>query len=163
MEARKPFQRVGMVMRDSGGVVWGGRAEMLGYHKQDEEALATWSLVIAAGGSEIYMKAMTMGDDEFFATNSGASSGGRVLGSAGVGGAVQVARNPLSLDELVGWSSQLMNLVFASYWRGDQETLVKTVWSEGGGSVRCTWEGVREKMTNCLAGIHARDFEEREP
>ncbi|KAG6888453.1 hypothetical protein C0995_008128 [Termitomyces sp. Mi166 len=107
---------------------------------------------------EIYTKAMvTMGDDEFFGTNSGASSGGRVLGSVGAGGVVQVARNPLSLDELVGWSRQLMNVAFALYWRDDREALVKMVGLEGGGSVRCTWEGVREKVTKCLAGIHARD------
>lgn len=111
---------------------------------------------------ELYTKAMvTMGDDEFFGANLGTGEGsgsrGRVLASAEVGGSVQVARNPLSLDELVGWSRQLMNVAFALYWREDRETLAKTVGLEGRGNLRCTWEGVRERVTKCLAGIHARE------
>ncbi|KAG6883142.1 hypothetical protein C0993_007623 [Termitomyces sp. T159_Od127] len=50
-----------------------------------------------------------------------------------------------------------MNVAFALYWREDRETLTKTVAPEKEGSLRCTWEDVREKVTKCLAGIHARD------
>ena len=64
--------------------------------------------------------------------------GRRVLGSAGVGGAMQVARNPLSLDELVGWSRQLMNRAFALYWREDHEMLMRDIGTSEEGRVRCT-------------------------
>ncbi|KAH0581180.1 hypothetical protein H2248_012302 [Termitomyces sp. 'cryptogamus'] len=110
--------------------------------------------------TELYTKAMvTMGDDEFFGTSPGveAGSGGRVLGSAGMGGAMQVVRNPLSLDELVEWSRQLMNVAFALHWREDREALAKNIGLGRQEIVRCTWEGVKEKVTKCLLGIHARD------
>jgi ubiquitin-protein ligase E3 C len=80
---------------------------------------------------------LTMGDDEFFGTTSNASQ-----------------RNPLTLDELTSFSRQLLNIAFMLYWREDQTNV-----QEGGvsGAVRFTWEGVREKVTKCLLGIHARE------
>ncbi|KAF5367884.1 hypothetical protein D9615_010487 [Tricholomella constricta] len=119
---------------------------------------------------ELYTKAMlTMGDDEFFGTSGsgsgsvsgGGGMGGRTLGGAGSpgvlgvggGGGAGQARNPLTLDELAEWSRQLLNIAFALYWREDAEAMRGLV----DGGVRCTWEGVREKVTKCLVGIHARD------
>ncbi|KAF8065407.1 HECT-domain-containing protein [Lyophyllum atratum] len=97
---------------------------------------------------ELYTKAMlTMGDDEFFGTSSSSAS------RAGVKGTSPMARNPLGLDELAEWSRQLMNVAFALYWREDVDVMQQFV----GEGIRCTWEGVRERVTRCLLGIHARD------
>ncbi|RDB26515.1 hypothetical protein Hypma_005662 [Hypsizygus marmoreus] len=111
--------------------------------------------------ADLYNKAlMTMGDDEFFGTSSSSvfASSEHTLASSGptLGGgsaSVQAARNPLSLDELVSFSRQLLNIAFVLYWREDAEVMKNVV----GGAVRCTWEGVRERVTRCLVGIHARD------
>ncbi|KAG6876550.1 hypothetical protein C0992_012473 [Termitomyces sp. T32_za158] len=110
-------------------------AGALGGEKSTAEIWIPFLLLV-----ELYTKAMvTMGDDEFFGSNLGAGLGlelgGRVLGSAEVGGAAQVARNPLTLDELVGWSRQLMNVAFALFWREDREVLTKAVGLEGEGSL----------------------------
>jgi ubiquitin-protein ligase E3 C len=78
-----------------------------------------------------------MGDDEFFGNNA-------------------TSRNPLSLDELVSLSRQLLNVAFTLYWRDDQSH------SEDGGipgNPRYTWESVREKVTKCLLAIHAREYD----
>lgn len=82
-----------------------------------------------------------MGDDEFFGSSAG-------------GGGTAV-RNPLTLDELVSFGRQLLNIAFTLYWRDDQTLLHETNVSA---QVRCTWEGVREKVTKCLLGIHAREY-----
>lgn len=78
-----------------------------------------------------------MGDDEFFGTSP----------SAG-------ARNPLTLDDLTSFSRQLLNIAFTLYWREDPTNVQG---GSVGGEVRCTWENVREKVTKCLLGIHARE------
>lgn len=79
-----------------------------------------------------------MGDDEFFGTSNTSTTS---------------PRNPLNLDELTTFSRQLLNIAFVLYWREDQTNV-----QEGGvEGVRCTWEGVREKLTKCLLGIHARE------
>ncbi|KAF8156535.1 hypothetical protein B0H34DRAFT_709527 [Crassisporium funariophilum] len=75
-----------------------------------------------------------MGDDDFFGSSQG-------------GGAARAQRNPLSLDELKPFSRQLLN------WRDDAGArMTETYISK---DMRCTWEGVREKVTKCLPGIHA--------
>ncbi|KAG5638826.1 hypothetical protein H0H81_009799 [Sphagnurus paluster] len=109
---------------------------------------------------ELYTKALqTMGDDEFFGTVSAgagsASGSGRMVGGSGSvqGQQAPVARNPLTLDELTEWTRQLMDVAFALYWREDVDAMREMV----GGAVRCTWVGVRERVTRCLVGIHARD------
>lgn len=83
-----------------------------------------------------------MGDDEFFGSSSSSSSSSRPV------------RNPLTLDELVSFSKQLMNIAFAMYWRDDQSIMHGMYVSP---QVRCSWETVREKVTKCLLGIHARE------
>jgi ubiquitin-protein ligase E3 C len=52
-------------------------------------------------------------------------------------------RNPLSLNELVPLSRQLLNVAFTLYWQDDQLHV------EDGGipGKRYTWESVREKVT----------------
>jgi len=82
-----------------------------------------------------------MGDDEFFGSSPGAG------GTA--------ARNPLTLDELVSFGRQLLNIAFTLFWRDDQTLLQRTNVSS---QIRCTWEGVRDKVTKCLLGIHAREY-----
>jgi ubiquitin-protein ligase E3 C len=78
-----------------------------------------------------------MGDDEFFGSTNNTSQ-----------------RNPLTLDELTSFSRQLLNIAFMLYWREDQANV-----HEGGvsGVVRFNWNVVREKVTKCLLGIHARE------
>ncbi|PPQ97471.1 hypothetical protein CVT26_002819, partial [Gymnopilus dilepis] len=94
--------------------------------------------------SDLYSQALlTMGDDEFF-------------GTAPSGPQTRAPRNPLSLDELVEFSKQLLNIAFTLYWRDGQGT------GHGEGNyvsdeLRCSWDVVREKVTRCLVGIHARD------
>ena len=78
-----------------------------------------------------------MGDDEFFGSSPG------------------VARNPLTLDELVSFGRQLLNIAFTLYWRDDQTLLQETNISS---QARCTWEDVRDRVTKCLLGIHAREY-----
>ncbi|KAF8960501.1 HECT-domain-containing protein [Flammula alnicola] len=82
--------------------------------------------------SDLYSQALlTMGDDE-----------GRAV------------RNPLTLDELVSFSKQLLNIAFTLYLREEQSIMQEVYISS---NVRCSWETVREKVTRCLLGIHARD------
>ena len=92
---------------------------------------------------DLYSQALlTMGDDEFF-------------GSSTVGIAGRAQRNPLNLDELVVFSKQLLNIAFTLYWRDDSNN---NFWESCiSQDVRCTWEGVKEKVTRCLLGIHARE------
>ncbi|KAF8148075.1 hypothetical protein B0H34DRAFT_803194 [Crassisporium funariophilum] len=92
--------------------------------------------------ADLYSQALlTMGDDEFFGTAPGGTA----------------HRNPLSLDELVSFSRQLLNIAFALYWRDDQAVLQAASVGGAEGMVRCTWEAGREKVTRCLLGIVARD------
>ncbi|KAJ2931954.1 hypothetical protein H1R20_g5141, partial [Candolleomyces eurysporus] len=86
--------------------------------------------------SELYSQALlTMGDDEFFASM----------------GTTSTIRNPLSIDELIAFSRQLLNIAFTLYWTEDQSLIQK------GSVAGYTWEVVREKVTKCLVAIHARD------
>jgi ubiquitin-protein ligase E3 C len=136
------------------GWVRGGRigreGDALGLNSPDPGAGGAWVMLLAL--TDLYTKALvTMGDDEFFGTSSG--SGGVIGGSAASTSGVTLARNPLTLDELTSFSRQLLNIAFALYWRED----VGSMGAVGGGDIRCSWEGVREKVTKCLVGIHARE------
>lgn len=96
--------------------------------------------------ADLYSQALlTMGDDEFFGSTRGGLSG------AGA----RAARNPLTLDELVSLSKQLLNIAFTLYWRDDGGPMGERYISM---DVKVTWEGVREKVTRCLLGIHAREY-----
>ncbi|PFH45540.1 hypothetical protein AMATHDRAFT_71617 [Amanita thiersii Skay4041] len=91
--------------------------------------------------SDLYTQMLlTMGDDEFFGTNSSTSQ--------------QVSRNPLSLDELRSFSRRLLIVAFTLFQREGQ-----TDWHKGSVSpnLRLTWENVRDKVTKCLLAIHSRD------
>ena len=88
---------------------------------------------------ELYTQSLlTMGDDEFFSTGSNTGS----------------PRNPLTVDELRVFSRQLLNIAFTLYWREDQTNV-----NDGGipGRLNLKWAGVRQKITNCLLAIHARE------
>ncbi|KZT44623.1 ubiquitin protein ligase [Sistotremastrum suecicum HHB10207 ss-3] len=81
---------------------------------------------------------LTMGDDEFFASAAPNATG---------------ARNPLTLDEVVAFSRQLLNVVFALFTELDQRGLQQ----QGIRGLRMTWEMIRERGTQCLQAIHSRD------
>ncbi|KAF8885801.1 hypothetical protein BD779DRAFT_1532475 [Infundibulicybe gibba] len=90
--------------------------------------------------ADLYTQALlTMGDDEFFGTASSPSA----------------PRNPLSLDELTSFSRQLLNIAFTLYFREDQSGFQEPAVS---GDLRCSWGMIREKVTKCLLGIHAREY-----
>ncbi|BGP43638.1 ubiquitin-protein ligase (E3) [Rhodotorula kratochvilovae] len=100
-----------------------------------------WAVLILV--VEMYSRALvTLGDDEFYASSSGANAGGR---------------NPLTLDEVVGLSALARNVAFALYWSEDGSAgaaplAVRRVVGTG-----CTWEDVRGVMTRFLQQVHARD------
>ncbi|KAF8527427.1 HECT-domain-containing protein [Hysterangium stoloniferum] len=81
---------------------------------------------------------LTMGDDEFFSLSSTSSI---------------TARNPLTVDDLIVFSRQLLNIAFPLYWFEDQAKVKES----GPVGIRLTWEKVREIVSSCLKGIHARD------
>lgn len=86
---------------------------------------------------DLYTQALlTMGDDEFFSTSNSSR------------------RNPLSLDELVDFSKQLLNIAIPLYWRDDSASTMGDAISK---DVRWTWGHLKEKLTSCLLAIHARE------
>lgn len=92
---------------------------------------------------DLYRQALlTMGDDEFF-------------GSTAMGISGRSQRNPLTMDELIAFSKQLLNITFALYWRDDSVTSLGENYISK--DVRCTWEGLKERVTKCLLDIHARE------
>ena len=82
---------------------------------------------------------LTIGDDEFFSLSSTSST---------------VSRNPLTIDDLVAFSRQLLHIAFLLYWFEDQAK-VKEGGPEG---VKFTGEKVRELISSCLKRIHAREW-----
>lgn len=89
--------------------------------------------------AELYTQALlTMGDDEFFAAASSTTG----------------FKNPLSLDEVVVLSRQLLNVAFTLYWTTDD---ARRSYSNDG-VAGYSWEEVREKVTKCLIAIHAREY-----
>ena len=108
----------------------------------DSACASHWPPVLLP--ADFYSQALPMiGDDEFFSSSSSPSSSPAV-------------RNPLTIDELVSFSKQLFNIVFTTYWRDDQ-SIMHGVYIYVLLQVRCSWEMVREKVTKCLLGIHARE------
>jgi ubiquitin-protein ligase E3 C len=90
---------------------------------------------------ELYTHALlTMHDDEFFSATGD-----------------DAARNPLTLDELTGFSRQLLRVVFPLYWAADAGRLAVHV----PGAPSVTYAGTRERITACLRALHARDSRKR--
>ena len=75
-----------------------------------------------------------MGDDEFFGT-------------------AKETRNSLSLDELIAFSRQLLNIGFSLYLMDDSTHLSPTVSPD----FNCSWPSARDRLTKCLVAIHARE------
>jgi ubiquitin-protein ligase E3 C len=97
---------------------------------------------------EIYQRVLlTMGDDEFFVSMRSIGGPSRTAG----------AGNPLTLDELTGWSRQLLNIAFQLYWR--QDVFQAAAGKEGNlvGPAGFSWEEIRDSVTRCLIGIHTRE------
>ncbi|KAI0061554.1 HECT-domain-containing protein [Artomyces pyxidatus] len=91
--------------------------------------------------ADLYSQSLlTMGDDEFFSSISQAA-------------ASNAPRNPLTIDELIVFSRQLLNVAFTLYWR-EEEIGVERGTVPG---MLLSWEGARAKVTRCLQAIHARD------
>jgi ubiquitin-protein ligase E3 C len=87
----------------------------------------------------LYSQALlTMGDDEFFSLSATSST---------------TARNPLTVDDLIVFSRQLLNIAFPLYWFEDQAKVKES----GPVGIRLTWEKVREIVSGCLKGIHGRE------
>ncbi|TFY75116.1 hypothetical protein EWM64_g8895 [Hericium alpestre] len=102
----------------------------------DPAHASQWPLLLLL--TDLYNQALlTMGDDEFFSSVRDTNA----------------PRNPLSLDELISFSRQLLNIAFILYWREDQAGVQEG--SLPGFSLK--WVDVREKITRCLQAIHARD------
>jgi ubiquitin-protein ligase E3 C len=89
---------------------------------------------------EMYSQVLdTMDDDEFFRT-------------AGTTNGQDSGRNPLTTDELIEFTRQLLNIAFALFMRGDGETA-----STPSPQLRVGWEGMRDEITRCLRSIYARE------
>ncbi|KAJ7260134.1 HECT-domain-containing protein [Mycena rebaudengoi] len=83
---------------------------------------------------ELYTQALaTMGDDEFFSTDGPAA-------------ASSASRNPLSIEDLISFSRQLLKVTWALYFRTERSA----------GEDR-DWNRIRDKAVKCLLSIHARD------
>lgn len=87
---------------------------------------------------DLYTQALlTMGDDEFFSTSNSSR------------------RNPLTLDELVAFIRQLLNIAFPLYWRDDSASAIGDTYISK--DLKCSWVLLKEKLTRCLLAIHARE------
>ena len=92
----------------------------------------------------LYNRALlTMGDDEFFSSSTSVTT-------------PAMQRNPLTLDELIAFSRKLMNVAYALYLCDDVTIMLE---KEVPGT-EMTWKAVRELVTLCLQGIHAREWVE---
>lgn len=102
----------------------------------DQSHVATWTPIIFL--VDLYSQALrTMNDQEFFASHTLSSSSTSAI-----------YRNPLTIDEVVSFSRQLMNIAFTLYWN---EALPAVEW------IPVSWEGIRDKVTALLQAIHARE------
>ena len=96
--------------------------------------------------AEMYARSLlTLGDDEFF-------------GQSGSGGENQAqSRNPLGIDEVVGFSALLRNVAFGLYWQ--PEVLVDP--NKGGPRIvagtNVSAEALRKLATGLLQSLHARE------
>lgn len=103
----------------------------------DPESAATWPFLIIL--VDVYTYALrTMGDDEFFASRNQKFS-------------TLANRNPLTVDEVIALSKQVLNIAFTLYWKDTFNTDQRVP------NTTCTWESVRDKMTILLQAIHARE------
>ncbi|KAJ7699585.1 hypothetical protein B0H17DRAFT_1048964 [Mycena rosella] len=91
---------------------------------------------------ELYTQSLaTMGDDEFFSTAEPSA-----VSSA--------SPNPLSIDELIVFSKQLLKVVWTLYFSLKSESSGARRETRSG---RNDWVQVRDKAVKCLLAIHARD------
>ena len=90
--------------------------------------------------TDVYTQTLlTMSDDEFFSSDSLVTS------------ASAIHKNPLTIDEVVSFSKQLMNIAFMLYWFENSFQGVEQ-------SSFLTWESIRDKITKLLTAIHAREW-----
>ena len=94
--------------------------------------------------AEMYARSLlTLGDDEFFGQSSGETQAH--------------SRNPLGIDEVVGFSALLRNVAFGLYWQ--PEVLVDP--KKGGprfvGETNVSAEALRKLATGLLQSLHARE------
>lgn len=98
--------------------------------------------------AEMYARCLlTLGDDEFFANPATAAASGDAM-----------SRNPLSIDEVIGFSALWRNIAFALYW---QPELLASTGPNGkprtvvGANV--SLEALRKLATGLLQSLHARE------
>ncbi|GAA6055060.1 hypothetical protein JCM3770_001778 [Rhodotorula araucariae] len=112
-------------------------------------ASGEWAVLVLV--IEMYSRALvTLGDDEFYAA-AAAPAGGATGASAGA------ARNPLSLDEVVGLSALARNVAFALYWSEDGNAAALPLAQRRVHGTGCSWQDIRGVMTRFLQQVHARD------
>lgn len=114
---------------------------------KDPANASTWPLFIFI--VDLYSYALlTMGDDEFFASRTQRTS-------------ASPHRNPLTVDEVIAFSKQVLNIAFTLYWsdalNSSQHVSGTSLAWEIVPGTSLTWETVRGKLTELLQAIHARD------
>lgn len=96
--------------------------------------------------TDLYTQAlMTMGDDEFFASRPGAVS------------VPQAQRNPLTVDEVIAFSRQLMNIAFVLIWHMSMDESDTSSFKGKVPGTTIGWETVRDKVTRLVQAIHDRE------
>ena len=96
--------------------------------------------------TDLYTQALlTMADDEFFASRSTTTA------------VPQAQRNPLTVDEVISFSRQLMTIAFVLIWHmSTGESDVNYFKGKVPGTT-IGWEAVRDKVTALVLAIHARE------
>lgn len=144
--------------------------------RQDKEGWPALVLLL-----ELYSKLLlTLGDDEFLPPRGGINDRSayldtshqtaRVLGSSSGGASssqVAVARNPLSIDEVLSFGAVLRNLAFSLYWELDVSVGPSSQAATRGGvadtvpGLRLSFLALRDGATRLLQQLHARDARHR--
>ncbi|PWN20875.1 HECT-domain-containing protein [Microstroma glucosiphilum] len=116
--------------------------------RQDKEGWPALVLLL-----ELYSKLLlTLGDDEFLPPR---------------GGLIAVARNPLSIDEVLSFGAVLRNLAFSLYWELDPPVASSSQAANRGGAahmvpgLRLSFLTLRDGATRLLQQLHARDARHR--
>lgn len=107
-----------------------------------EKCTGDWNHFVLV--AELYSRALlTLGDDEFFSSSNTAGT--------------IVSRNPLTIDEVIGLSALLRNIVFTLYWQPEVLRNGQTDTENRLAGTSVTYEQFRKLGTGLLQMIHARE------
>ena len=110
---------------------------------EDPSQAASWLALLFL--TDLYTHTLlTMSDDEFFAKSHATTSSSTMISEP---------RNPLTVDEVISFSRQLMVIAFTLYWNESQPGVLK---GQAPGTI-FSWIAVRDKLTVLLQAIHARE------